>query len=71
MTMENPNIALFFLIWDWKIQCNKKSGQYWGPRLHDVTARLANRTKFVVPRLNRLKIAEVIPIFFLYWPIAW
>ena len=49
----------------------KKSGQYWGPRLHDVTARLANRTKFVVPRLNRLKITEVIPIFFLYWPIAW
>ena len=24
MTMENPNIALFFLISDWKIQCNKK-----------------------------------------------
>ena len=24
MTMENPNIALFFLILDWKIQCNKK-----------------------------------------------
>ena len=47
-----------------------ESGQYWGPRLHDVTARLANRTKFVVPRLNRLKIVEVIPIFFLYWPIA-
>ena len=23
----------------------KKSEQYWGPRLHDVTARLANQTK--------------------------